>query len=1858
MTLPAACGEERTFSSSPLPASEQLSFLDIDDPFNLRAKLEGGSYRDDEPIPRTKAALQAWDSAAAADEDAAVGAAATTPLACRDGNTYSSSSSIHRASLQRGVSSASPGDKENSALLSGCGGVPVRSQPSDHCRTTQQRSVRQGARPLPASRGTGKRLAVVAAERSGSSCSDNGAGRVAAVAADGGQSGIASLAAQHLPHIAPLLHDGVLRGLSSSVWTECAASVVSVRQAAEADRGECRSDAMRAAVLLLADTPGLACTNQALWKAVSEACHGLLLAAPLTLPSSFIRSVVPSLLSKLADKRTSAVASGLLLQLAECSSARLVQRCVTAACDEQGKNARLVEHAILFVASLCSAFSLPALTVQPLLSLARTHSAHPQQSVRAAVCSLLSVVYEQLGASFRLPLLSSVAPSLHASLNAALDEVDALLVSRQPQLAGDGGLRRGRGEDSVLVSVSLDALFPRVDLCAALESDVVSGMQDKQWKARQVAIQQLTATLDRLQHRVTLKDGGALIAGLVPLLSDSNKLLAAQAMGALRQLVCDVGEGMARWRDKLIPSVLAGVLDAKKAVSGQSVCALQEWVRRLGVASVVRPVAKALEAANSSGRVSLLEVLLAHRTEAAEWSELVPVTLDCLCDKSGEVRAAADRMTAALVQHCGYTAVNTALHRMKEAYVLQLQPTVDRHRFAAMGSGSSDGSNPTTNYTHHDNQHSNHKQQLPTHPQQQREQPDSGAAVEQHSNQSVSHSAHNESEKARKANSGKRKSHLPSLHSDNNSHTSANSQRKDASQATAQLPLTVRLQPPPARSQSDDDSASELSGADCHPFLTRLDLAAKQKRLLRDGKRLQNGSFREWSSEEREDTAHSLASLVSPSLLAHMTCGDFTRLLRAVHFFSEQLAAQPEAVHAIADVLLKWLSAMMGEASPKLLMAALAFLSSLVCSYHTHKQQFSEAEMHNVLPFTIERLLGHNVQRVRKDASALLQSLAQYGLFSRAKLIAALLQGVDSKNKRVVAESCDCIGQLWGQPANHTTTAASGTTSDVQLAVWQEMKRGLPQLALLLSSACDPTVRMSALSAIVSAYGAIGEQLWVVLSGHTGKALPEKALSMIEERVKRTRMDASAASSQSQPHSAETSDEASSIHTTLTAATPIKRTAAVQRTPVSVIAAPASISSPLSDSRRTKSRKQSNAPTLSALNSSLASLEAMHNTLATQQQLTSTEPASTATAPALWFNAAATVAAHVHHAAPAELTALIARLASGGAAEQITALVSLSAVLDHTSASDLPPLLLDHVNVIMAAIARTAHSEAVTDSDRLSLLRLSRRVCAIATCVDSVRADLCPDVCHALLSSAAAELQNGGTADETREAANYCVQAMLERRGSMDQLSLLASVLLASLSGSSNSSYLCSLLTPFLLRWSATQRVRGEAAGVDVSSLLSWLHRLLLAVQSFGACERCVVECIDQLIITACDCSGGEQHALALLSQYPANSPLVGRMDALRRHSAERMQPYTTPHMHSTPTRADGRLLQADEVKSAELVRAVTVTAAGLHSPAAHSAAAASIRLDQLLSASSPHPANSSSSSSSIITASSAFAPSGVAVAAGGASVGLSYVDRFHALQQRLRQQGAQSAAIHHTAEFLSSHTAHATNAQPASPPRRGTTGTTLNSHTTTHTSGTTSSVSAILRDAATCHTVSAAGVTDCADLSSGQSHSLSTSSAVASVISRSVAFEEMRRRMRAKQLESDACGSSVPAQHSTAIGPAAGTHEGAVQVSLSALLAASPHDALTTPVNTTAITAAHTLSSGMDTGSSNSSSGSSGSSDSSGTSSRGGSGSIGGTTVSALRARLAAIHAANRMGCAAAPLSLSTAMQTSTATANASFHL
>ena len=1642
-------------SSEPSPTSAASApFLFNDDPFNLKAKKAPHPLSsDDVPIPRTRAAAAALLLEGSA-EDATPASAATalslsfpTALSFTYGdesdkeNMPKPEAEVERkAPLKRrplvrrrsadgtaaSASAASPSnaghDREHSRTLSGVFPPKQPSSSSSSARAPKRKKPHTAAAADPSSKSGCEEVAFT------------------------GELSVSDAWEQVKDDIG----EEMRTALSSKKWTEVVQAIAEIRTRMErAEAGaQSREGRLRAALWLLADAPGFAVNNVAVMKALCEACEALL--SSITVAPAFVRAALPPLLGRTSERKSLSIATPLLVALSAACSPRVVQA-VIAGFLPSCKNVRVLEAVFALLSSLTAHFGLSAMSLPALLALARGHCEDPQQQVRTSAVALLQAVYQQTGPSFRDHLLSLVSASTAPALTAALHAVEEV-----GQRWGGVPDLRARGEGAELVPVTLDAVFPRVELSARLGEDVYAKLRDPNWRHRQQGLEETMAALRALHLRVILRDC-TLLTLLAPLLLDSNKAIQHLALGLLSALLHAVPEALPRHREKLLPPLVQALADAKKAVKDEAARVLEQWIAALGLSGLMKWAVRGLEGA---GRRELLEVLVKWREAEGDWQEVIPALLDGLCDRSGEVRAMSERLVEAIIERGGGHAVSSAVQRLKAAYQLQVAPVVERCK-----QGKKDKDRERAQPPSHDVPPLN-------------DQPREARSV---STSSAASAPADDDRRAKKTASLKKKAELASAR-----------QQRDEEQRDAEL---LSLTPVDATS---------------HPFLVKPDLAAKQRRLLKDGKRLQSTHFRDWSAEEREDFSAALAGLVSSSMHAAMFSAEFSRVLIAVEFFSEQLRASPHSVHCIADVLLKWASALFTEANPKLLLALLALVNALLASFAASSLRFSDAEMMNVLPFLVERVAGHTVSKVRKDAAAVLLALPRDGLFPAHKTVAYVVSGLDSKNKRVVSESCDCIGQLWAMEAQ----GRAGERRELSAGMWNEVKKALPALALLLSTG-DPAVRLSALGAIVSAYHVIGEQLWAVLAREGGRpTIPEKVLSMIEERLKRIKLDAMPL--HTALSSAPPAPSTAVVNTPVKSAGPVQRTplskaSQIPRTPIANASGAAALGSPQSTGSagtagrsRRHGRTPSKIPTLSSLSSSLASLEAMQASLTNAQ-----------------YSAVAA------RAAPLQLPSLLMAMQGGADDEQLRSAQSLAAF---TAQHGCEPLL-QHVPLIARCIVRVLQrgtSSAVVadgapmrrDEGRREVVAALRALLAYPAVVDGFHSDSAQEVVDALLRFTAQQMHCRGDHVGLKGNALACVHALMDAQPVMTHFSIFSSLLLSAIvapSEPASTSPLCALLQPLLLRWTTL----ASAPTIDLPLLLSSMHRMFLELPTTPSPLLSSLHSVLTAVVGRCSSAKVRE----LMRGFAVDAPIVGLLRAIL--GEEETKEQTDERSRREPPSAQSERVRERPPQRKLLGRkSRQLYAAVVHEPQGETVEEAkdngtgkAVSLDELMlqPSSAPSPAPHSSlrqppTPSSVhalpvksmveLEGAHYAAVSGAAAPppspAPAASAAASYLERFQHLQQQLRvATPTPLQRLVHVGPSVSPPLSpvRPPSAPPSFSPLRG------SPVRAPLSSGATSSVSAVVHD----------------------------SLSAASLLSRSSAFEALRTRMKARE---PANGEAASAMH------------------------------------------------------------------------------------------------------------------------------
>ena len=293
-----------------------------------------------------------------------------------------------------------------------------------------------------------------------------------------------------------------------------------------------------------------------------------------------------------------------------------------------------------------------------------------------------------------------------------------------------------------------------------------------------------------------------------------------------------------------------------------------------------------------------------------------------------------------------------------------------------------------------------------------------------------------------------------------------------------------------------------VSGSASDSLVRRVDAAAKASRVRKDAKRVK-GAYRDWGSDEVEEMSERLRELVSDSFHAQLFHRDFARQLQAVDALESLLGSNAEALLSVLDLVLRWCSWRMVDANTALLLKLLHFLQSLLQQLQLTGYRLHEGEACDLLPFLVEKVLGHGNAKFRTDCRELLR--LSCALYDEKAVFAFVATGMDSKNKRVQSESIDLQAELMLQ---HGLSVGDARKQLVSIATQV--------------GASDAAVRAAALSAIGSLYERYGDVVYQLMGagkrGAGGAAaaaadckIPPKQMAMIDERLKRIKPGAAAA---------------------------------------------------------------------------------------------------------------------------------------------------------------------------------------------------------------------------------------------------------------------------------------------------------------------------------------------------------------------------------------------------------------------------------------------------------------------------------------------------------------------------------------------------------------------------------------------------------------------------------------------------------------------------------------------------------------------------------------------------------------------------
>lgn len=221
---------------------------------------------------------------------------------------------------------------------------------------------------------------------------------------------------------------------------------------------------------------------------------------------------------------------------------------------------------------------------------------------------------------------------------------------------------------------------------------------------------------------------------------------------------------------------------------------------------------------------------------------------------------------------------------------------------------------------------------------------------------------------------------------------------------------------------------------------------------------------------------------VNKSLMANMFHDDFRYHLKVIETLIEDLPNNTQGLISNLDLVLKWLSLRFYDTNPSVLLKGLDYLNFVFSTLRESQYVLTDNEGSSFVPHLLTKI-GDPKDVVRNGVRQLLRQICLVYPFS--KVFSYIMDALKSKNARQRTECLDELGYL---------------IETYNLSVCQPTpQHALKEIARQISDR-DNSVRSAALNCIVKAYELAGERIYKMIG-----QLSEKEMSMLDERIKRSK---------------------------------------------------------------------------------------------------------------------------------------------------------------------------------------------------------------------------------------------------------------------------------------------------------------------------------------------------------------------------------------------------------------------------------------------------------------------------------------------------------------------------------------------------------------------------------------------------------------------------------------------------------------------------------------------------------------------------------------------------------------------------------
>ncbi|KAI8350708.1 armadillo-type protein [Mortierella sp. GBAus27b] len=387
---------------------------------------------------------------------------------------------------------------------------------------------------------------------------------------------------------------------------------------------------------------------------------------------------IPAMIDKMGDVKLKKAAGDCLTTYAESLSLQFV---LSQSYDplKKLKAPKALADSLQWINQQLEDFGISGLQVREMIDFLKVALGSANAAVRTNAVTVLGTLRRFIG-----PGIRSFVEDCNTALLSAIDaeftrvaDMDPPEVTKGPVVESSSG-----GAGGAAASAAVEELFPKVDIGNLFTSAMLEECGDANWKVRKEGLEKVAAIIDA--NKRIKPNLGSLPGALKLRLADSNKNLQIQTMEICASLANAMGKPFEKYSRMICSNVASCLTDQKDNVRNASIAALEAFAMQGGLDALVSSLATSLVTNSPTLRKDLLVWLTSFCTKAKErdatipdLSPLAPPTLQCLQDRSVDVRKAAQGFLPVLVGSMGYDAVVAKCGDLKGAAKSSIMPMIE-----------------------------------------------------------------------------------------------------------------------------------------------------------------------------------------------------------------------------------------------------------------------------------------------------------------------------------------------------------------------------------------------------------------------------------------------------------------------------------------------------------------------------------------------------------------------------------------------------------------------------------------------------------------------------------------------------------------------------------------------------------------------------------------------------------------------------------------------------------------------------------------------------------------------------------------------------------------------------------------------------------------------------------------------------------------------------------------------------------------------------------------------------------------------------------------------------------------------------